>query len=113
MVVSFTPRSIYRRGNSLQYKLNKKLGGPQSRFGSCGLENNLLALAGIEPRSSSPQSVALPTELYQLPSSIKAYFNDILSAKYFLSLFLPTLTTVSALEYHARLKITVIIVSLT
>jgi hypothetical protein len=38
------------RGKSPRYRLDRRLGGPQSRSGSCGLEKNLLPLLGIEPR---------------------------------------------------------------
>jgi hypothetical protein len=37
-VVSFTPRSLYPRGNSPRYPLNRKLGGPQSRSESWEVE---------------------------------------------------------------------------
>jgi hypothetical protein len=38
-VVRFTPRPLYSRGNSPWYPLDKKLIGPQSRSGRCGVEN--------------------------------------------------------------------------
>jgi hypothetical protein len=40
-LVSFTVRPLYSRGKSLQYTLNRKLGGPQSRSGPCGEEREI------------------------------------------------------------------------
>jgi len=43
-------------GKSLQYPLDRRLGGPQSRFGRGGEEKNSLPpLPGFQPRSSIPQ----------------------------------------------------------
>jgi hypothetical protein len=47
--------------------MDRKLGGPQSRPGRCGEDNNLLPLPAIEARSS-PQLVTIQTELSQLHS---------------------------------------------
>jgi hypothetical protein len=44
----FTPRNNRRR-----YQSDGRLGGPQSRFGRCGVKTNLLPLLGIEPLLSS------------------------------------------------------------
>jgi hypothetical protein len=64
--VSFMPRPIYPQGNSPQYLLDRRLGGPQSRSG-CGTETkNFQPPPEIEPRSSSPWPVAIPTELSRL-----------------------------------------------
>jgi hypothetical protein len=60
-MVSFTPRPLYPGGNRPWYLLDRRLGGPQSRSRPCGEEKNL-ALPGIEPGSSIPQPVAVPTE---------------------------------------------------
>jgi hypothetical protein len=38
-----------------QYPLNRKLGGPQSRFGRFGEEKNLLPRAEFEPRTVQPK----------------------------------------------------------
>jgi hypothetical protein len=48
-VVSFTPRQFYTQGNSSYYSLGRKLGGPQSRSGRGGEENNSQPLLGLEP----------------------------------------------------------------
>jgi hypothetical protein len=48
-------------GKSPQYPLYKKLGGPQSRFGKCGMENNILPLPAIELCRPAHRSL-----LYQL-----------------------------------------------
>jgi hypothetical protein len=53
-VVSFTPRPVYSRGNSPRYPLDRRLGRPQSWFGHCGVETNVLSLPGIEPRPCNP-----------------------------------------------------------
>jgi hypothetical protein len=37
-------------GKIVWYPLDKRLGGPQSRFGRCGKEKNLLPPPGIEPK---------------------------------------------------------------
>jgi hypothetical protein len=39
-VVSFTPRPLYLRGKSPRYPLDRRLGGPQSRSGHSGDEEN-------------------------------------------------------------------------
>jgi hypothetical protein len=46
--------------------LGRRLGGPQSRSGSCGEEKNLLPLPGLESLPSSMQSLAIPKKLSQL-----------------------------------------------
>jgi len=38
---------------SLQHPLNRRLSGPQSHFRDFGEEQNLLAMVGFEPASSS------------------------------------------------------------
>jgi hypothetical protein len=38
-VVSFTPLSLYPRGKSHRYPLDRRLGGPQSRSGLRGRKN--------------------------------------------------------------------------
>jgi hypothetical protein len=48
-VVSFTPRPLYPQGKNPWYPLNRRLGGPQSRFGHCGEEKNSQPPPGIEP----------------------------------------------------------------
>jgi hypothetical protein len=52
-VGSFTTGKLYPRRKSPQYPLDRRLGGPQSRPGRCGVEKNLLPLPGIKPRQSS------------------------------------------------------------
>jgi hypothetical protein len=51
---------------SPRYPLDRRLGGPQSRSGRCGVDKNTLPLPGIEPWLSSPKPVAIPTELSRL-----------------------------------------------
>jgi hypothetical protein len=49
-----------------RHQLDRMLGGPQSRSGSCEVQGNHLPLPGIEPRPSSANPVAVPTELSRL-----------------------------------------------
>jgi hypothetical protein len=58
-VVSFTHLTLYPRGKSPRYPLDRGLGGPQSRSGRRGVETNLLP--GI--RTPPVLCVAIPTEL--------------------------------------------------
>jgi hypothetical protein len=39
-VASFTPRPVYPRGESSRNPLDRRLGGPQSRSGSCGVKKS-------------------------------------------------------------------------
>jgi hypothetical protein len=39
-VVSFTPRPRYPRENRPRYSLDRRLGGPESRSGRCGVISN-------------------------------------------------------------------------
>jgi hypothetical protein len=41
-VVSFTPQSLYSRGNSPGYPLYRKMGKPQSWSGRCGEDKILI-----------------------------------------------------------------------
>jgi hypothetical protein len=47
-------------GKEPRYSLNRRLGGPQGRFGRCWISKHLLLLPGIDSRPSSPQPVATP-----------------------------------------------------
>jgi hypothetical protein len=40
-MVSFTPQPLYPWGNCPRYRLDRRLGGPQSWSGCCGEEKNL------------------------------------------------------------------------
>jgi hypothetical protein len=62
--VSFTPRPLCSKRT--WYSLDRRLGEPQSRSGRCWLEEHLLPLPVIGPRSSSLQPVAILTELIRL-----------------------------------------------
>jgi hypothetical protein len=53
-VVSFTPRSLYPRGRTPRYPLDRRLSGPQSRFGRRG-EEKILDPTGT--RTPTPQSL--------------------------------------------------------
>jgi hypothetical protein len=46
--------------------MNRKLHGPQNRYGRYREEKNLYYLPGIVPWASNPQPVAIPTELSRL-----------------------------------------------
>jgi hypothetical protein len=43
-VASFKPLPLYPQVKSLQYPLDRRLDRPQSRFGRCGFEKNILPL---------------------------------------------------------------------
>jgi hypothetical protein len=65
-VVSFTLLPLYPWGNSLQYPLYWKLGGPQSQSGHCEEEKNLLPLQGVKSQLLGHPAhilVTIPTEL--------------------------------------------------
>jgi hypothetical protein len=64
-VVSFTPRTLYLRGNEKRNALNRRLGGPRGRSGRFG--ENTLASAGF-PYLPVRSLVAIPTdtELHRL-----------------------------------------------
>jgi len=51
-MVSITPRLLYPQGKSLQYPVDRRLGGPQSRSGRGVEEKNSEPLPGFESRSS-------------------------------------------------------------
>jgi hypothetical protein len=46
-MVSFTLRSFYPQGKNPSYLLDRRLGGPQSRFGRGGEEKNSQSPSGI------------------------------------------------------------------
>jgi hypothetical protein len=51
-VVSFTARPLYLHGKNPWYPLDRRLGGPQSRSGCGGEENNSKPLGGwVGPRA--------------------------------------------------------------
>jgi hypothetical protein len=52
-VVSFTPQPLYLRQKSPRYLSDRRLSGPQSRFGRYGEDINILPLPGIEPLPST------------------------------------------------------------
>jgi hypothetical protein len=61
---SFTPRPLYPQGNSPWYPLDRRLGGPQSRFGRSGEEKNSQPPPGIKPWN--PDRPARSPVLYRL-----------------------------------------------
>jgi hypothetical protein len=54
------------RGKRRRYPLDRRLGGPQSRYGRGGKERTYQHLPGIEPRSPSRSLATVLTELTQL-----------------------------------------------
>jgi hypothetical protein len=50
----FTHRQLYLRGKSPRYPLDRRLGGPQSRYGRCGVQKHFLPLPRLKPRPSNP-----------------------------------------------------------
>ena len=68
-MVSFTPRPLYLRGNSLRDPVSRKLGGPQGQSGRFGHGKSLLPLPGMEPRfvvCPARSLVIVPTALVRL-----------------------------------------------
>jgi hypothetical protein len=57
---------LYPWGKSPQYSLDRKIGGPQSQYGSAGEEEKSLLLPGIEPSHPACNLVTIPTDLSQL-----------------------------------------------
>jgi hypothetical protein len=80
-VVSFTPMPLCRRGKSLRYPLERRLGRPQSRSGRCGGEKNL-ALPEIESgrpaRSPSLYRLSYPDSYVNTSISFQIHFSVIL-----------------------------------
>jgi len=62
-MVSFTAKALYPQGKSCRCPLYRRQGGPQSCSGRGDEEKKLLALPGIQPRSSNVVTVL--TELSQ------------------------------------------------
>jgi hypothetical protein len=48
-VVGFKPQSLYVKGKSRWYPLDRRLGGPRKRSGRGGEEKNSQPLPGLEP----------------------------------------------------------------
>jgi hypothetical protein len=69
-VVSFAPRPLYPQGKNPWYPLDRRLGGPQSRFGQGGGEKNSQLLPGLEPPIIQPVAQRYTTELSRLWSLI-------------------------------------------
>jgi hypothetical protein len=67
-VASFTPRPLYSQGKSPRYPLDKRLGGPKSRSGRCGVEKITCPCREWNPESSarSISDWAIPA-LRQMP----------------------------------------------
>jgi hypothetical protein len=62
--VSFTPRPLYPQGNITWYPLDRRLGGPQSRSGRGGEENNSQPPSGTELKN--PDRPSRSPALYRL-----------------------------------------------
>jgi hypothetical protein len=62
-VVSFTTRPLYPHGKRPSYPLDRRLGGPQGRFGRCGEEINSHPLPGLEPPIVQPVAHRCTAEL--------------------------------------------------
>jgi hypothetical protein len=65
-MVSFTPRPFYPQRKSPWYPLNRRLGGPQSRFGHGVEEKNSQPLPGQEHPIIQPVAQHCTTELSRL-----------------------------------------------
>jgi hypothetical protein len=76
-VVSFTPRPLYLRGKSPRYPLDRRLGGYQNLSERRG-EERIPDFNGTRTptvRSSSPQPVAIPTELSRLLEGVPVRYS--------------------------------------
>jgi hypothetical protein len=78
-VISFTLRPFYPQGKSPWYPLDRRLGGPQSRFGRGGEEKNSQPLPGLEPPIIRPVTQRYNTELSHFYGTIKIFFPCILN----------------------------------
>jgi hypothetical protein len=77
-MASFTSQPPYHRGKSLRYPWDRKLSAPQSRSGQFA-EEKILGPTGTQTPtylSSSPQPVAIPTELSQLRLSTQTILKE-------------------------------------
>jgi hypothetical protein len=70
-----TPAALPQR-KSPRYLLDRRLGGPQSRSGHGGEENNFQSLPGFEPQIIQPVAQRYTTELSRLLFSCNLVFND-------------------------------------
>jgi hypothetical protein len=66
---SFMVQTPYPQKMNPQYPLDRRLGGPQRQCECWGKEKNFLLLPGIEPQLSSPQPIAIPTQLFLIAES--------------------------------------------
>jgi len=82
LMMSFTPRPIYRQWKSSWYPLHRWLGGPQRRSGRCGKEKNLKPLPGLEPPIIQPVMCFLSV-FYSLSLCIYYLFKNIFNLLYF------------------------------
>jgi hypothetical protein len=79
-VVSITPWLLYPQGKNPWYPLDRRLGGPQTRFGRRGEDKNSQLLAGLELPIIQPVAQRYATELSRLflsiPSEICFHLKD-------------------------------------
>ena len=79
--MSFTPRPLYRRGKSLQYVLNRRLGRPHSRCGSFGVEVTLSS-AGNQTTIPRPFSLSLVTVRTAIPAAHKNVLSEVSKSRF-------------------------------
>jgi hypothetical protein len=72
-VVSFTPRQLYPQGKGSWYPLDRRLSGPQSRYGRGGEEKNSQPLPGLKSPIIQPGAQRYTTELSRLHIYIYIY----------------------------------------
>jgi hypothetical protein len=65
-MVSFTSRPLYPQGKSSWYNLDRRLGGPQDRYGLGGEEKISQPLPRLEPPIIQPVAQPYTTELSRL-----------------------------------------------
>jgi hypothetical protein len=97
-VVSFTPRSLYTQRKSPWYRLDRRLGGPQSRSERGVEEKNSQPLPVLEPRSFDHP--ARSQSLYQLSYSDYLLISTAIVKDSFIFILLPLPSSYLVLFEH-------------
>jgi hypothetical protein len=76
IVVSFTPRPLYLKGESPRYPLGRRLGVPHSRYGRCEEKN--LSPAGNRSPAVQPVAVVIPAVGCKFIDSFDSYVDGLI-----------------------------------
>jgi hypothetical protein len=68
-------RLLYSRGKSPQYPLGRRVGGPPSRSGCCGVENKLCPCRESDPGGPARNLVTILTELSHFRHDVLPDYN--------------------------------------